>query len=63
MKVRLTEKVSKVNTGPLEYVDLAPVVEASRERIDAVSAPETGIVASQEGTIGVQWQVLRMQAE
>jgi hypothetical protein len=45
MKVRLTEKVSKVNTGPLAYVDLAPVVE--------VSAPGTGIVASQEGTIGV----------
>jgi hypothetical protein len=55
MKVRLTEKVSKVNTEPLEYVDLAPVVEASRERLDAESAPGTGIVASQEGTIGVWW--------
>ena len=55
MKVRLTEKVSKVNTEPLEYVDLDPEVEASRERIDAVSAPGTGIVASQEGTIGVRW--------
>ena len=49
MKVRRTEKVSKVNTEPLEYVDLAPVVEASRERIDAVSAPGTGIVVLRKG--------------